>query len=159
MKKARFMIPEHMNLTKDQYDEIAPMWDKEGEICELRQVGVGYWYFEDGSNFSDGAWVRETWLEEIKEEPKVMSASEWFIKKHCKDDPAAPFYDQFEQSDLVEAYDAGEENERKKHEPKNSFDYFILESCPGVTQGMVEYRLLRRGWEAAEKNRGYDEDN
>lgn len=90
---------------------------------------------------------KKDWLEEVNDEP--MAFDEWFDKNWN--------YAQLEtwRGFFRRLYKWTIENERLKHEPKQSFDewYHVV----GCTFPWKDRERIKEIWEECEKNRGYNE--
>jgi len=144
MKKYRLVIPEMIN---KKHAWVA-------NALELESMTItDKFMFESGGSISSIESIPKEWLEEIKE-PETFD--EWFDNRFDEDweETKGPFF----REDLEECHDWTVANEKKKHEPKQSFEECLESSLyPGLLKTQPEFDWVYMGWKAALKNRGYDE--
>lgn len=142
-KRYRLVIPKKVN--RDDFEELYQLIGLHGEEIE---DAPGF-FSSKGLRFSE---IPKEWLTEIKEPDNFEEWAdkefglEWFL------------YDSYEASDLKKVHEWTEENERKKHEPKQSFSE-VLET--GKLSEFCQCKhckeAYRQGWDACEENRGFNE--
>ncbi|MEJ2043646.1 MAG: hypothetical protein P8X74_03880 [Reinekea sp.] len=138
-KQYKIVIPEN-GLTKEQL-----------QIMGNEDLSIGYFTRNDGKIFNPEE-IPGHWPDFLLEEIEQPTAAEKWVKDRCV--ILNPREVTFDYNNIIEAFNAGAEDEKQKHAQKQTFEQCKYKRVS--TSKQYDFGYLH-GWEDYEENRGYND--